>query len=160
MAAGLPAQPSDQTGLAITIDLAHLAIVIPVLLLITGAAALIAARRTPATGSSNDNFHQIRPAAPGQPDHVRIDDSPRVRQGLGAGMTAGAVAGLMITILLGWWPTLLFGPLLAVPAALYGAMTGAQAAPPEPRLNRSWLGGVFAASMRGTDISPADDSPA
>lgn len=75
-------------------------------------------------------------------------------------MTAGAVAGLMITILLGWWPTLLFGPLLAVPAALYGAMTGAQAAPPEPRLNRSWLGGVFAASMRGTDISPADDSPA
>jgi hypothetical protein len=156
-AAGLPAQPSDQTGLAIAIDLAHLAIVIPVLLLITGAAALIAARRTPAAGS-NDNIHQIRPAAPGRPDPVRIDDSPRVRQGLGAGMTAGAVAGLMITILLGWWPTLFFGPLLAVPAAFYGAMTGAQAAPPEPRPNRSWLGGVFAASLPGTDIGPADDT--
>ena len=158
VAAGLPAQPSDRTGLAIAMDLAHLGIVIPVLLLVTGVAALIAARRTPAAGSKDD-IHQTRAVAPGQSDPGRpLDQSPRVRQGLGAGMTAGAVAGLMITILVGWWPMLFLSPLLAVAGTVYGALTGAEAAPPEPRLSRSWLGGVFAASLRGTDVSPADDS--
>jgi hypothetical protein len=157
VAAGLTAQPGGLGGLAIATNLAHLGITIPVLLLVTGAAAMMTARRTPATAGT-DEIRQARAGAPGQPDPMRTPEWPRLRQGVGAGMTAGAVAGLMITILVGWWPMLFVSPLLAVAGAFYGAQLGTQAAPPEPRLNGSWLGGVFAASPRGTNLSPADDS--
>jgi hypothetical protein len=155
VAADLPVQPGGLGGLAIAMNLAHLGIVMPVLLLVTGAVALVAARRTPAAGSSDD-VRQIRASGPGEPDPVRTPEWPRVRQGLGAGMAAGTIAGLMITILVGWWPVLFWSPLFAVIGALLGAVAGAQLAPPESRLNGSWMGGVFAASLRKPGHAPAD----
>lgn len=129
VAAGLPAQPSDKGGLAIAMGLSHFGIVAPVLVLAAGAAALLATRRTPAAGGKDDI------------------QWPRIRQGVGAGLTAGAVGGLMITILTGWWPVLFLSPLLASVAAVFGGCAGAAAAPPGSRLNRSRLGEVFASGL-------------
>lgn len=155
VAAGLPAQPGGLGGLAIAMNLAHLGIVAPVLLLVTGAVALTVARRTLAT-SCTDDGREVRAVEPGQPDTASPPAWPRLRQGVGAGIAAGAVASLMMTILIGWWPLLFFGPLLAAGAAFYCAGIGSALTPPELRLNVSRMAGIFAASLPGRDASPAD----
>ncbi len=158
VAAGLPVQPSGLGGFAIAMNLAHLWLVAPVLLLATGAVARTTARRAPGTGSKDDP-RQVRAVGPGQPDPGGTPDWPRVRQGIGAALTAGVVAGLMITSLVGWWPALFWCPFLALIGGFYGALLGA-AAPTQPRLNGSRLGGVFAASVHRAGVGPADASTA
>jgi hypothetical protein len=127
--------PRIDSGSAIAAGLAHVPLVAPVLGLAALAAGLLAAWRVPDA------------ASPGAPR------SARFRQGAAAGTMAGAAGALLLTILTGWWPVLLLGPVLGICAGAYGAGVGA-ALPRQPRPDRSWWGGVFAANLGRAAASP------
>ena len=120
--------PRIASGSAIAAGLAHLPLVTLVLGLAALAAGLLAAWRAPDGASLGD--HRLA----------------RFRQGAAAGIMAGAARALLLTTLTRWWPVLFLGPLLGICAGAYGAGVGATL-PRQPRSDRSWWGGVFAANL-------------